>query len=51
MLQSLTVSYDLLFAVARHHNERLRNTLPEAHIADLEQRIATLRSEQEEDQN
>lgn len=39
VLKSLELSYDLIFAEARAENEKIRETLPEMYIEDLEQRI------------
>jgi hypothetical protein len=45
VLRSLEISYDLLFAEARVMNEGIKELLPDAYIADLEERIAGLRRE------
>lgn len=42
VLQSLELSYDLLFAVARSLNESIKERSPDLHIEDLEERITNL---------
>jgi len=44
VLKSLALSYDTLFEQARLCNARLQTVLPEAYIADLEERIAAIRA-------
>ncbi len=39
VLKSLELSYDLIFAEARAENAKIRETLPDIFIEDLEQRI------------
>ena len=44
VLQSLMLSDDTLFTLARQYNADARERLPEAYIADLEERIAAIRT-------
>ena len=46
VLQSLELSYDLLFAEARVINSKHQEWLPDHYIADLEHRIEQVRQEQ-----
>lgn len=45
VLNSLTLSHDLLFAKARENNEQIKTIFPEEYISDLEEQIAQIRSE------
>jgi hypothetical protein len=45
VLQSLELSYDLLFDEARLMNAKCQEWLPDMYIADLEERIARIRRE------
>ncbi|MBI3912778.1 MAG: hypothetical protein HY327_01085 [Chloroflexi bacterium] len=45
VLKSLELSYDLIFAEARFENAKIRETIPDMFIADLEQRIERISKE------
>jgi hypothetical protein len=46
VLQSLELSYGLLFAEARSFNARTKDYYPEEYIEDLEERISKIKAEQ-----